>query len=59
MTDLKNHKSGETIDCTKFGCVIQYRDNNGQIYSSSGWGTDPPQSFQIWIENHYGMNIFE
>ncbi len=55
INQLKNSKLSETIDCTKFGSIIEYRDNNGQIYPSSGWGQDSPKSFQIWIENNYGI----
>ncbi len=54
INDLKNHQSGSTIDCKQFGIVIQYRDNNGQIYPSSGWGINPTYAFQTWIENQYG-----
>lgn len=54
INQLKNHKSGETIDCKKIGSIIQYRDNHRQIYSASGWGINPDYSFQLWIEKQYG-----
>jgi len=55
INDLKNHQSGSIINCNQFGTIIQYRDNNGQIYPSSGWGINPSYSFQTWIENQYGF----
>jgi hypothetical protein len=56
--DLKSQKVGGVINCTEFGCIIEYRDESGQIRSMSGWGTGPPQSLQTWAQEHYSMTIY-
>ncbi len=56
INQLTNYQSGSTIDCQQFGTIIQYKDNHGLIYPSSGWGIDPSDSFQTWIQNQYGLN---
>lgn len=51
---LKRQAAGETIDITKFGRVIEYRDKNGTVRPASDWGPDPSKEFKDWIEEEYG-----
>ncbi|CAF1329795.1 unnamed protein product [Adineta steineri] len=53
INDLRSKPIGETIDYTKFGCVIQYKNDRNEIVSMSGWGTDPPRSLKLWFNKHY------
>jgi len=53
VADLKAQKPGGTIDVTKFGNIIEYRDKQGKIKPMSGWGTNPPKMIETWIENQY------
>ena len=55
MTSLKAQKPGETIDITKFGRLIEYRNRRNSVLPTSGWGVDPPKMFQLWIEDQYGQ----
>lgn len=54
---LKAQKPGETIDITKFGRLIDYRDRKNKVSAASGWGVDPPKMFQLWMEDQYGQYI--
>jgi hypothetical protein len=52
---MNGHRIGDTLDITKFGRVIEYRDEQGTLHPLSGWGQDPPEETQKWIEAEYGM----
>ncbi|CAF3918517.1 unnamed protein product [Rotaria sp. Silwood1] len=54
---LNDQRSGSSIDATKFGRVVEYRDERGKIEPASGWGNDPPEEFQKWIEDQYGIRL--
>lgn len=54
---LRNQTPGETIDVTKFGRVVFYKNKLQAEKQASGWGTDPPQMFKTWIEDQYGRKI--
>jgi len=54
LADLKAQELGITLDVTKFGSIIKYRNNRGEVKPMSGWGTDPPKMIATWIDEHYG-----
>ncbi|CAF4289774.1 unnamed protein product [Rotaria sp. Silwood2] len=51
--DLNANPAGSNIDVTNFGSFIKYRNNRDEIKQMSGWGTDPPNIIQKWIDTHY------
>jgi hypothetical protein len=53
VVELKAQQPSETIDITKFGRLIEYRDYRNRTLPTSGWGTDPPKMFHLWIEDQY------
>lgn len=55
VASLRGQRSGDTLDITKYGRVIEYRDENGTLQKLSEWGQDPPKETQKWIEAEYGM----
>lgn len=57
VSALKAQKPGETIDITKFGRLIEYRNRKDKVLPTSGWGADPPKLFQLWIEDQYGQYL--
>lgn len=56
MTALKACKEGSNIDVTDYGRIVQYINNKGEIKDMSGWGSDPPQLIQNWMDKHYSKN---
>ncbi len=54
VVHFKGHPTCPTIDITRFGRVIEYRNNRGEIKSMAGSGTDPPKMIQTWVDEHYG-----
>ncbi len=55
LADIKAQPLGGTIDVTKFGCVIEYRNKRGEVKPMSGRGIDPPKMFEIWLSEQYGQ----
>ena len=48
---------GDTVDMAQIGQLVKYRNELGRVEGASGWGTDPPDYLQKWLQDSYGMKL--
>ena len=44
LAAMRSSAAGATVDVTKFGSILQYRNHQGKSVQMSGWGRDPPKN---------------
>lgn len=54
---LEQAPTGSTINVLNFGRYIQYRDEDNDVCTASGWGEEPPEKLKKWLGENYCKNF--
>jgi hypothetical protein len=56
---LEQLSTGSTINPLDFSRFIQYRNEDNDVCTASGWGDDPPEKLKKWIHENYRKDFLK